>query len=80
MDGKCRLLQPLELWVGVINVFCDQVKAATAEAFGRGGGTQIEIVGPDGRILPERHHPNAASCDNGQEGAAMGCGDKRLDW
>ena len=51
-----------------------QVKAATAEAFGRGGGTQIEIVGPDGRVLPDQHHSDSASCD----GAA--CGDKRLDW
>ena len=59
---------------------CDQVKAATAEAFGRGGGTQIEIVGPDGRILPEHQHPDSASCGNGHEGAAVACGDKRLDW
>jgi len=56
------------------------VKAATAEAFGRGGGTQIEIVGPDGRILPEYQPPDSLSCGNGHEGAAVACRDRRLDW
>ncbi|KAF8327136.1 nitrite reductase [Cantharellus anzutake] len=55
------------------------VRNATAEAFGRGGGTQIEIVGPDGRI--KEGHQSTSSCSTG--GATAGCGNhgnSSLEW
>lgn len=70
-DGEISLLlpEPEEL-DAVMGTSKWMIRQATAEAYGRGGAGQIEIIGPDGRLTVE----SQSSC------GGSSCGDKNLEW
>jgi nitrite reductase (NAD(P)H) len=63
------------------------VRKATAEAFGKNAATQVEIVGPDGRISngsgsgAVKGHANGYADGGGCNGVDTGgCGNAKLEW
>ena len=70
-DGEISLLLPtsdeLDAVMGTSKWMITQ---SMAEAYGRGGAGQIEIIGPDGRLTVQ----SQSSC------GGSSCGDKNLEW